>query len=243
MFSPGFYRRDLPGPASQLRGLARERQHIAEMSFGQHGDLGHRRRVVELGRERGHAGILDAAGDDPVECGKVRRDVEREAVLGRLAAHTDADGDNLALRPVTRRREPDTRTALYAQGRQAVVGDGTDERLLQAAYVVDHVHPIRKRHDGVADELSGAVPGDLAAPVDVDHRRSVLRAFRRLGPTPGGVHVGVLQEQHSARTYAVSHLGVDPSLLVPRPLVVDEARWRLIESQAYELHLAAHRPG
>src|SRR5665647_97359 len=227
---------------SHLQRRAAKCQYIPQMFLRHVRYLGHRGRQIQLGPERGHAGVLDAAGDDRVECREVRRHVESEAVLGRLAAHPDADGDDLAFRPVTRGREPDTRTALYAHGRQAVLGDRTDEGLLEAPYVVDHVHPIRKRHDGIADELSGAVPGDLAAPVDVDHRRPVLRAFRRLGPTPGGVHVGVLQEQHSARTYAVSHLGVDPSLLVPRPLVVDEARWRLIESQAYELHLAAHRP-
>src|SRR5664280_2936775 len=155
---------------SHLQRRAAKCQYIPQMFLGNVRYLGHRGRPLQLGPERGHAGILDAAGDDPVERGKVRGDVEREAVLGRLAAHTDADGDDLALRPVTRGREPDTRTAWYAHGSQAVVGDGTDERLLQAAYVVDHVHPIRKRHDGVADELSGAVPGDLASPVDVDNR-------------------------------------------------------------------------
>src|SRR5450631_4510077 len=226
---------------SHLQRRAAECQYIPQMLLGNIRHLGHRGGPLQLGPERGHAGILDAAGDDPVERGEVRGDVQREAVLGRLAADADADGDDLALRPVNRRREPDTRTAWYAHGSQAVVGDGADERLLQAAYVVDHVHPIRKRHDGIADELSGAVPGDLAAPVDVDHRRPVLRAFRRLGPTPGGVHVRVLQEHHRAGTYAVSHLGVDPPLLVPRPLVVDEAGWRLIEPQAYELKVVAHR--
>src|SRR5450759_5200421 len=128
---------------SPLRRRPAKSQCVTQMFLRNVRYLGHRGRPIQLGPERGHAGILDAAGDDPVERSKVRRDVEREAMLGRLAAHTDADGDDLALRLFRRRREPDTGTALYAHGLQAVLRDRTDEGLLEAPYVVDHVHTIR----------------------------------------------------------------------------------------------------
>ena len=61
------------------------------------------------------------------------------------------------------------------------VGADADQRLLDAAHVRDDVDRAGQPHDRVADELPRAVPGDLAAAVDVDApgcRRSAARAAR-----------------------------------------------------------------
>ena len=53
---------------------------------------------------------------------------------------------------------------------QPGVGAGPDQRLLDRPHVGDHVDRLAEPDDRVPDELAGAVPGDLAAPVHLDHR-------------------------------------------------------------------------
>ena len=56
-----------------------------------------------------------------------------------------------------------------------------DQALLDAPHVVDDVDRVGQLDDRVADELAGAVPGDLAAAVDVDDGGAVERTLVRLG--------------------------------------------------------------
>ena len=54
-------------------------------------------------------------------------------------------------------------------------------------------------HDGVSDELPGAVPGDLAAAVHVDDRSPVYGSIECLGTSAGGVNSLVLEEDEGVR--------------------------------------------
>jgi acetoacetyl-CoA synthetase len=65
------------------------------------------------------------------------------------------------------------------------------------------------------------MPGDLAASVDVDHRRTVQRALVRLRTLACGVDAAVLQQQYGVWSSACGDLGMDGALQVPRLLVVD----------------------
>ena len=91
------------------------------------------------------------------------------------------DRGDLALRSAVVGAQPDPAAAGDAGGGDAEVGADRDQRLLDAAYVVDDLDVVGQRHDRVADQLAGAVEGDLAAAVDVDDRGAarVGRSFVR----------------------------------------------------------------
>ena len=119
--------------------------------------------------------------------------------------------------------EPDAGAPVDPTGaQQAHLGDDGDQRLLQAADVVQDVQRGRERHEGIADELAGAVPGDQAAAVDVDDGGAVRRPVRRAGPLARGVHRRVLQQHEHVRAGAVAPGGGVGALRVPGGAVVDE---------------------
>ena len=60
--------------------------------------------------------------------------------------------------------------------------------------------PVRQLQDRVADQLARAVPGDLAAAVDVDDRGAVERPLVGLGALARGVDRRVLEQQDGVRT-------------------------------------------
>ena len=107
---------------------------------------------------------------------------------------------------------PSTRAVASAE-----LGAHVDQHLLDPAHVGDHVDRVGQPHDRVADQLARAVPGDLAAAVDVDHRRAVERPVRRLGALAGRVDARVLQQQHRVGRRAVRDGLVQPPLLGPGP--------------------------
>src|SRR5262245_40587445 len=61
------------------------------------GDLGQERRPSGEPLDRGHADLVEAAGDDAREVGEVRGDVESEAVSGDPTREVDADRSDLLL--------------------------------------------------------------------------------------------------------------------------------------------------
>ena len=87
-------------------------------------------------------------------------------------------------RPVRAGLQPDAAATRDARGGHAEVGADGDQRLLEAAHVVDDQHVVGQPHDRVADQLAGAVEGDLAAAVDLDDR-----ACRRPGRSWGSVRL------------------------------------------------------
>ena len=126
--------------------------------------------------------------------------------------------------PAVVRGQPDARAPVHrARPGRPMLGDHGDQRLLEAADVLDDVHRGRERHEGVADELAGTVPGDEAAAVDVDDRGAVGGPVRRAGPLARGVDGRVLEEHEHVRTGAVAPGGGVGPLGVPGGAVLDEA--------------------
>ena len=110
--------------------------------------------------------------------------------------HGDALGDphaesgDLALGSAGVGGEPDTAAALDPAGRQSEVRTDADQGLFESAHVVDDVHMAGELGDRVADELARAVPGDLAAAVDLHHGGAVDRTVLWFGAFACGVDRG-----------------------------------------------------
>ena len=119
------------------------------------------------------------------------------------------------------------------------VGTGADQRLLDRPHVIDHVDRLAEPDNRVPDELPGAVPGDLAAAVDVDHRGSRVagRPVELLGPLAGRVDGRVLEQQAGVRDVAAHPPLVQVPLQVPGLLVGDRIR---TEAGPGEYQLALH---
>ncbi len=84
--------------------------------------------------------------------------------------------------------------------RQAEFAEGVDEQALDAADVVGRAEPIVDVQDRIADELAGAVIGDVAAALDGDEFRSDRGRFAaqvvvEIGPRPVGEHVRMFEQQ------------------------------------------------
>src|SRR5579862_5164388 len=153
---------------------------------------------TRLADERGYPYPLQSAWDDPAEGLEVVLDVEREPMGGDSARDVHADRRDL---PVLDPNAGEIRPVLgTGPGRNALLAQGGDQRLLERAHVGDHVvNP----DDRVADELPGTVVGDLATAIgldDVDPLQAVpLLAHRELArgrAPPARVHGPVLEEQH-----------------------------------------------
>ena len=130
---------------------------------------------VGLEFEAGDLAVGDAAGDDPLEVAQVGGDVEREAVRGDALRDVDADGGDLLLRDAAAGDGPDAGELADALREHAEVAAGADEDLFEQADEVDRAEVrallagevAAQIEDGVADELAGAVVGDVAAAVDL----------------------------------------------------------------------------
>lgn len=98
----------------------------------------------------------------------------------------------------------------------------------------DHVDGARQLLDRVADELARAVPGDLAATVDVHDGGAVQRTLLGRGTAARGVDGRVFEKQTGVGDLVGETGGVHTALLVPGLLVVDRVR---SETQADEPQL------
>ena len=92
--------------------------------------------------------------------------------------------------------QPHAAAARHPRGLDPEVATDADQGLLHPAYVVDHLDVVRESDDGVADQLAGAVEGDQAAAVDVDHRGTpgIGRAVAGRGALTGGEDGRVLEQ-------------------------------------------------
>ncbi len=126
---------------------------------------------------------------------------------GQPAREVDADRGDLA--PPHPDADP---LALAGGGHDAVVGEQRDQRRRQVPDVAAQVAAVgRQVEDGVADELAGAVVGDLAAAVGLDHFDAAPRPLGRrqqdvgLGcVAPERVDMGVLEQQQPLGPVAVA---------------------------------------
>ena len=85
------------GSGQGVEGVRRPGQQVAQVPLGERQDVGDRDLSTELGRQRGDAGVGDAARDEAVVPAQVDVAVEGEAVHGHAPADPDADGRDLAL--------------------------------------------------------------------------------------------------------------------------------------------------
>ena len=193
-------------------------EDFGEVTFHHRRHLGHRDVAAGLGGQRGRPGVADAARDDAVVPGQVAVGVQREPVHGDAPGHPGADRADLAVRPaVLVAGHPGAAAARHAPGADAELRARPDHGLFQRAHVGDHVQRLAELDDRVSGQLPGTVPGDLAAAVHVDDRRSRV-AERPVGhrrPLAGRVHRLVLEQQAAVGNLVGHAPGVHAPLQIP----------------------------
>src|SRR5665647_1314935 len=214
--SPG-----IPTRSSRSRGSA---QDVAQVLLGVGEHLVNRDVAPQLLAERGNACICDAAWHDHLGPGQVTATVERETVHRDVLAHPDADSSDLAVGSGLIGQDPYSAAPLDAPGGDPEVRTDLDHHVFEAAHMGDDVNRGGEPDDGIAHQLARTVPGDLAAPVDVDDRGAVEGALMRFGSLARGVDGGVIEQQHGVWFVARNHSGMNLALAVPRSLVVDVVR-------------------
>lgn len=138
-------------------------EDYAEFGLDVGGGLGEAGGVAEKLAEGSDGLVGDAARDDVLEVGHVGVDVEGEAMAGDPMVETDPDGGDLGS------SHPDAGVSGEAFTLETVVGEDADDHFFEGAQVPAHgALPLGEVEDGVGDELSGAVAGDIAAAVGLD---------------------------------------------------------------------------
>jgi hypothetical protein len=108
----------------------------------------------------GSHGLGEAARNNVLKIAQVGRDVERETVRCDPSADVHADGGDLAL------AYPDARQLRNTARLDAEIRQSIDQRLFDSPHVGPHVAlPLAQIEDRIADDLSWAVIGDVAAAV------------------------------------------------------------------------------
>jgi len=147
-----------------------QRKYVGGGSDHTLGDIRQLDRLVRLlGRDRRHPHRGDTAGNDEVEVTEIRRDVEGKAVPGDPIASMNADRRDLAI------VDPDTGVRRAPRSRELVRRERLDEKFLNLALVPVQVALLLLQvDDGVADELSGPVKGDITAALDLEQLDALL---------------------------------------------------------------------
>nr|BFF11704.1 hypothetical protein GCM10025699_30070 [Microbacterium flavescens] len=132
---------------------------------------------------------------------------------GHAALHPHADGGDLVLPEGP--PDPHAAAPFDPVAVDAVAAEHLDQHVLQPADVGHDVDRFGEPHDRIAHQLTGPVPRDLAAPVDVDDGRAVGRALVPRGAGAGGVDRVVLEEKQGVGAGSGDDLGVDAALERP----------------------------
>ncbi len=119
--------------------------------------------------------VGDAAGDDPVEVAQIRGHVQGESVGGDGLRDVDTDGGDLLFADASAGQRPDAGQFGDALRGDAEVFAGEDKSFFDETDEVDRAKMgtafageiAAEIEDGVADELAGAVVGDVAATIDL----------------------------------------------------------------------------
>lgn len=144
-----------------LEGEAEEVREVGEEAVG---ELIEVEGVVEVVLEAGERGVGHAAGDEEREGGDVVGEVDGGAVGGDAPGDAHANAGDFAGRSV---EGPEAGVFLVVVGEDAVGLEGLCEAGGHAADEVDDAEVgAFEVEDGVEHELTGAVEGGFAAPVD-----------------------------------------------------------------------------
>jgi len=144
--------------------------------------------ALNLKSETGDRAVGDTAGIDEGKIAQVGGDVERKAMRSDSARDVDADCANLALsfwtvllhcratlvQRVAVRGTPNASEAADSTGGHAELSAKTNEGLFHQAHKIDGAEPgavgvfdAAQVEDGVSDQLTGTVIGDIATTVDL----------------------------------------------------------------------------
>ncbi|EYT59360.1 hypothetical protein D514_0111080 [Microbacterium sp. UCD-TDU] len=158
-------------------------------------------------------GVGDTARDDSAKPGQRVVAVDGEAVHRHSLLHAHPDRCDLVFgeRPA----HPDAASAVHLIAVDAERAQHIDEHALEPAHMGDDIDGLDEADDRISHELPGAVPGDLAAAVHVDHGSPVLWALLRFRPLSRGVHRLMLEEDQCVRTCTSDDIGVDTALKIP----------------------------
>ena len=169
--------------AESVNGFEREnllREYVSELAGGLMGDVfewgqGYGLRNFEV--EAGHGFVGDAAGIDELKIAEVSSDIEGETVGSNSARDVNADSADLAFAGLCGlfvvETAPDAGESSDAAGTHAIDSAEADEGFFHHANEVDGTEPATARvlegaeiEDRVADELTGAMIGDVAAAIN-----------------------------------------------------------------------------
>ena len=123
--------------------------------------------LAHLLGQRRHPPVGNAARDDQIKKRQIRVHVERQAMHGHPAAALDPKSTNFPCGLSRCRVDPNPRESFDSPCRYAMVLAGEDHRFLEQSQVlVDVCEELIKVEDGVPDNLSVAVVGDVSPAVD-----------------------------------------------------------------------------
>jgi hypothetical protein len=174
---------------------------------------------AELTGDRSHDDAVDAARYDQVEIRKLGRDVEREAVPGDPIARVHSDRRDLLA------ASPHARVRGISLARNAVVGQGVDQCLLDASQVPMKVLTMALEiDDWIANQLARTVECHIAAPLDLEQLdATTLQKLRRSGeilflrrPSERDDRRVLHQEQYILRNCAGNPVTRDAALQLER---------------------------
>ncbi len=143
---------------------------------------------------------------------------------GHTARDADPERRDLAIgsaAPVA--PQPGSAPTVDPPGRHAERCAHADHGVLEQADIAHDVDRLVEGDDRIADELTGAVPGDLAAAVDIDDRCAGIadRPVERAGALTRRVDGLVLKQQAGVRNLAGDALLVHLALHLPGLAVAD----------------------
>jgi hypothetical protein len=107
---------------------------------------------------------------------------------------------------------PDPRATLYSLGGKSKVSADINKHLLKPANVSDNVNWVWKSHNGVANQLTGAVPRYFATAINIDYLCTVDWALRILSAFSSCVGTNVLKQNAGIWPDSLNDLFMNSSL-------------------------------
>ena len=110
---------------------------------------------------------------------------------GHPFGHTDADGGNLVVTQIT--TNPDAAAAVDPFTGNVESLEQVDDDAFESSDVSHDIYRIGKSDNGITHQLTGAVPSDFAASIDVNNFGAVRGAFIWLSALTRCVDARVLE--------------------------------------------------